>query len=94
MGVGVERGRKGGVVTRERGERAFGKEVKEKELLASAQDLARVHGLNRALFEDEEMMAIPVPSELTRSGETQVVHPDPAAHVFDGLRQMLATITG
>ena len=78
-----------------RGERAFGSEEAAKTLLASAYDVALTHGLNRAIFEVEEMMTIPVKmSELTRSGETQVVDPDPAAHVFDGLRRMLATIAG
>ena len=78
-----------------RGERAFGSEEEAIALLESALNTARSHGLNRAVFEAEEMIATPVNApKATESGEIQVLDPDPAAHVFDGLRRMLATIAG
>ena len=78
-----------------RGERAFGSEDAAKTLLASAHEVARTHGLNRSVFEVEGLLAIPDRTpEPTRSGEVPVLDPDPAAHVFDGLRRMLATIAG
>jgi Flp pilus assembly protein TadD len=78
-----------------RGERAFGSDLEAASLLETALDLARIHGLNRAIFEAEEMLASPAETvNTTVSGEFQVVDPDPAAHVVDGLRRMLATVGG
>jgi tetratricopeptide (TPR) repeat protein len=78
-----------------RGERAFGSEEEAIALLESALNTARSHGLNRAVFEAEEMIATPVNAPIaTERGEMQVLHPDPAAYVVDGLRRMLATVTG
>ena len=76
-----------------RGERAFGAEDEATTLLQSARELAQSHGLNWSVFEANDMMATPTP-ELTKSGEIQVPDPDPAAHVVDGLRRMLASVAG
>ena len=78
-----------------RGERAFGSNENAIALLDLARETARAHGLNRAVFEAEEMIATSVGAPVkTESGEIQVNYPDPAAHVVDGLRRMLANITG
>ena len=78
-----------------RGERAFGSEEEALALLKSARETARSHGLNRAVFEAEEMIVSPVNApQVTERGEKWVSYPDPAAHVVDGLRKMLITVTG
>ena len=78
-----------------RGERAFGAEHEATTLLRSARELAQTHGLNWSVFEANDMMATPTPmADRIKSGEIQVSDPDPAAHVVDGLRRMLATVAG
>ena len=79
-----------------RGERMFGAENSAIALLYEAQRVAQVHGLNRTLFEVDEMLSTVGPKVVqTESGRIRIPNiPDPTAHVVDGLRRMLATVVG
>ena len=78
-----------------RGKRLFGSEHEAVALLNEASKIAHVHGLNRVLFEVDDMLAVPLPViRITENDQTKVVFPDPAAHVVDGLRRMLAAFGG
>ena len=79
-----------------RGERVFGSEQIAIVLLNEAQQIAQTHGLNRTLFEVDDMLpTVNSALMLTESGGIWVPNiPDPTAHVVDGLRRMLANIAG
>ncbi|HEY4659437.1 MAG TPA: hypothetical protein VIH11_08010 [Gemmatimonadaceae bacterium] len=76
-----------------RGFRRFGQQERAIELLTKARELARIQGLNRSLFEAEEMLQSPqlIVAEQA-SGETPVAVEGPAEDVARELRQMAAAL--
>jgi hypothetical protein len=75
-----------------RGLRRFGEGTYTDGLLEEARAIAQAHGLNRTLFEVEEMMASDNELIVETSGVGPALEPDPAARVAVGLKQMLAEI--
>lgn len=71
-----------------RGFRRFGQPDLAAQLLNDARNVATEHGLNRSLFESEEMLSEVVIAARNKSGEIRVAKPDRAAHVVHGLRLM------
>lgn len=76
-----------------RGLRRFGEADEGQQLLRDARDIARVHSLNRSLFEAESLLqSVEVGVEETTSRETLSPSEDPAAHVVRDLRLMAAAL--
>jgi tetratricopeptide (TPR) repeat protein len=76
-----------------RGMRTFGDLSEAEALLRQAQSVASTHGLNRALFEAEQLLAgVASPSKKTggRPGEIETS----TAHVEQGLRELASALVG
>lgn len=77
-----------------RGHWRFGQPDLATVLLERARGLAKAHGLNRSLFESENML-LEMATELHYvSNQTAADIRDPAAHVIQGLRLMAAAVAG
>jgi hypothetical protein len=82
------------LIERARGVRRFKSAADAEWLLTEAREIAATHGLNKLVFEADQMMLSNVEPVRTTSGGTSAVEPDPAAYVSAGLRRMLASVGG
>ncbi len=74
-----------------RGLQSFGEYVESERMLTKARSLAIQHGLNRSVFEIEEVLA-GEKVETTNRGGSPVYTESPTAYVENGLRQMAAAL--